>query len=184
MTELDRLLQDLVTQTDAWSKSIFWFNSPKDESRTYLDARDSSSDTSTIPFRVIPFHNLPTAALSSLYDTTNIVTLSLFSILSPQERYERYILLHAESILSASEFINANKGPESVRGSIMSLFPLKMVSLWSPSLQQRNQAAEIITTLECSVQLDSVISNGFFEDLAVYIRHQKGARQQWPHVKQ
>jgi hypothetical protein len=105
-----------------------------------------------------------------------MVTLSLFSILPSKEQYERCILLHAESILSASEFINANKGPESLRGSIMSLFPLKIVSLWSPSPQQRNQAAGMITTLECSGQLDSVISNGFFEDLAVYIRHQKGAR--------
>lgn len=176
MTELDRLLQGLVSQIDAWSKSIFWLNSPHDEARTCLDVRDSLPDTTTISFRGISFYNLPTAALSSLYDTTNMVTLSLLSLLSSKERYERCIILHAESILSASEFINANKGPESVRGSVMSLFPLKMVSLWSPSLQQRNQAAEMITTLECSEQLDSVISNGFFEDLAVYIRHQNGGR--------
>lgn len=176
MTELDRLLRGLVIQTDAWSNSIFWFNSPDDKARTCLSVQDSSSDTSTISFRGIPFYNLPTAALSSLYDTINMVTLSLFSISLSKKRYEKCILLHAESILSASEFINSNKGPESVRGSIMSLFPLKMVSLWSPSLQHRNQAAEIISTLECSEQLDSVISNGFFEDLAFYIRRQKRAR--------
>lgn len=171
MAELDRLLQDLVSQIRAWSKNVFWFNSPNYRAKTCLGIQESSSDILTIPFRRIPFYNLPTAALSALYDTTNMITLSLLSISSSEERYEKCVLLHAESILSTSKFINGNNGPESLRGSIMSLFPLKVVSIWSPSSKQRDQAAEMITILECSEQFNSVISNGFFEDLASYIHH-------------
>lgn len=180
MTELCTLVQASVSLMDLWAKGIFRLGSSKAITHTFLAFADDATDSTACnsnPSRRIVYHDLPTAALSTQYDTANMIIFSLLLLISPlEDKYEGWIQQHAQSILSASKFINANPGPDSIRGSIMMLFPLRIVSLWSSSAYQRDEAARIIQSLSCNEQLNDVIPGGLYNDLATYIRYQRSTR--------
>ncbi|KFZ21112.1 hypothetical protein V502_02942 [Pseudogymnoascus sp. VKM F-4520 (FW-2644)] len=165
VAELDTLIQSSVSQIDLlWSQGLSRFSSGKDSTYRCLDFADGAAETlpwGPNPFQNIVYNDLPTAALSALYDAANVVLWSLLFFVSPSgDVYEGLIQLHAQSIISASEFVSVNSCPSSVHGSLMMLFPLKIVSLWSSSLQQRNRAVKIIQALGSNGGFDEVMPNG------------------------
>jgi hypothetical protein len=84
------------------------------------------------------FHtDMPTAALGSVYDSANLIAFRLLFLSSSSAYlYEERIQRHAQSILSAKEFIAAVPGPSSGRGSLMLGFPLRIMSIWNPPVQE------------------------------------------------
>lgn len=105
-------------------------------------------------FPIIPHSDMPTAALVALYDSANIITLRLLSLVSSSAYlYEERIQRHVHSILSAKAFISAIPGPTSSRGSIMISLPFKILSIWSPpgreeSPQDKKSACSSTTSTE------------------------------------
>ncbi|KAJ3548118.1 hypothetical protein NM208_g1152 [Fusarium decemcellulare] len=122
---------------------------------------------------LLPYQNVPTAALSSLYDSANIIILRLLHLVSPEAAsHDARVWQHAQSILSAYDFINATCGPGPDRGSIMMVAQLKVVSLWSLSSQQRDTAAGMLQgeRVQAGGLSDiSAASNQYFADLAAHI---------------
>ncbi|KIM97219.1 hypothetical protein OIDMADRAFT_168978 [Oidiodendron maius Zn] len=178
LTELRILIQGSISQIDQWRlQDNSWSNSDKDStdmSPHSANVRQNASPKSSNALQKAVYYDLPTAALSSLYDAANMIILSLLFFISPSGgSYETRIELHAQSILSANDFINANNRPNSVHGSLMMFFPLKLVSLWSSSLQQNNQAARLVQSLSGNGGFNEVTSNGFYGDVATYICYQR-----------
>ena len=183
-SELCTLVQGSVSQIELWAKSISWPNSGDDTVQASSTLSDSTLETSPRSFQKIPYHDLPTAALSALYDTANMVITSLLFFVSKSEgANERHISIHAQSIISACVFITTNNCLDPLRGASMILFPLKMVNLWSPSPLQRSQAAEITLALDGNEQFNNATRGAFFEGVATYIRyHQTTILSQHDHI--
>ncbi|KAF4463118.1 hypothetical protein FALBO_10059 [Fusarium albosuccineum] len=122
---------------------------------------------------LLPYQNVPAAALSSLYDSANIIILRLLHLVSPEAAsHDARVWQHAQSILSAYDFINATCGPGPDRGSIMMVAQLKVVSLWSSSSQQRDTAAGMLQgeRVQAGGLSDiSAASNQYFADVAAHI---------------
>lgn len=173
LTELRILIQESISQIDQWRlQDNSWSDSDKDSTGMSSDPANVRQNAS--PLQKAVYYDLPTAALSSLYDAANMIIFSLLFFISPSGgSYEARIELHAQSILSANDFINANNRPNSVHGSLMMLFPLKLVSLWSSSLQQNNQAARLVQSLSGNGGFNEATSNGFYGDVATYICYQR-----------
>jgi hypothetical protein len=181
LTELRTLIQRSVSQTDQWClQDISLSNADEDSTDMCADSANGTQNAlpwNSNPLQKAVYYDLPTAALSALYDAANMIIFSLLFFVSPSgDAYERRVQLHAQSIISANEFINANNRPDSVRGSLMMLFPLKLVSLWSPSLHQKNQAARIVQSLSGNEGFKEVMSNGFYEDVATYICYRRATK--------
>jgi hypothetical protein len=171
-SELCTLVQGSLSQIKLWPQGISWPNSSDDAVQTSSNISDSTLETAPPSFQNIAYHDLPTASLSAFYDTANMVIISLLFLVSQSEGTNKgRISIHAQSIISACEFINTNNCPDPMRGALMMLLPLKMVNLWSPSPLQRNQAAEIIMSLNGNEQFNNATRGAFFEDVATYIRY-------------
>jgi hypothetical protein len=97
------------------------------------------------PFEV-SFLDVPTAAFISLYHAASIKAFLHLSLISGAANlYKVRIEQHAEVVISASAFIAANANASLGGGSMLLIFfPLKLVSLWSPSVCQRNYALRCI----------------------------------------
>lgn len=116
--------------------------------------------------------SVPAAAICSLYDAANIITLRLSHLVSPSSSYDLCVRQHAQSILSASHFIGLVSGPVPDRGSIMITLQLKIVSLWSPSSEQRSMALGLLQRDKLRVgglSDISAASHEYFADVAAYI---------------
>ncbi|KAJ4184015.1 hypothetical protein NW767_013358 [Fusarium falciforme] len=118
--------------------------------------------------------SVPAAALCSLYETANLVTFRLLHLVSPLASSQDDLCArqHAQSILLASHFIDEMSGPAPDRGSIMITLQLKVVSLWSPSSEQRNMALDLLQREKHQgggLSDISAVSHEYFADVAAYI---------------
>ncbi|KOS22874.1 Uncharacterized protein ESCO_003349 [Escovopsis weberi] len=160
--DLEMMLRMLIQ--DAESQSRFWASTympgmlaPAGEHGTG-EKRDNGT-LELVPGKV--FRNFPTAVLLSLYNAANLMNIRLLALVgdddgSPRShpqlmpsvgspKYVERMRQHAQSILSAMEFINAKpSGPGPNRGTIMMSLQLKVLSLWSPFLDQRSAAAALL----------------------------------------
>ncbi|KAJ4329277.1 hypothetical protein N0V84_000170 [Fusarium piperis] len=166
VSTLDVLIRDTMLQASQWwsnciGSSVFGQISPK-EGHGSEEAQLLLTHTS-----------VPAAAMCSLYDAANIITFRLLRLVSPSaSSYDLCTRQHAQSILQASHFIDEVSGPAPDRGSIMITLQLKVVSLWSPSSEQRNVALGLLQgdKLRVGGLSDiSVVSHEYFADVAAYI---------------
>lgn len=104
----------------------------------------TTADTENPPFRpdhfpLLPQTDMPTAALGALYDAANIIVFRLFFLVSPSAPlYEARIRRHAQSILTAMNFMSTVPGPVSSRGSMMVGLPVRILQIWCPYAQDRD----------------------------------------------
>ncbi|KAM0421218.1 hypothetical protein ACHAPT_010938 [Fusarium lateritium] len=165
-TMLDALIQDTIDQASQWwsgcvSNSSFGVTSPK---------QGCNPEEAQL---LLAHKSVPAAALFSLYDATNIILLRLLHLVSPLTSLnDLRVRQHAQSILSASHFIDEISGPGPDRGSIMITLQLKIVSLWSPSSEQRNMAAGLLQRDKVrggGLSDISAVSHEYFADVATHI---------------
>lgn len=120
------------------------------------------ADADDLPFQpdhfpLLPQPNMPTAALGALYDVANIVTFRLLILVSPSAPlYEPRIQRHAQSILSARDFMSTVPGPMSSRGSMMVGLPYRILQTWCPTPQRDFQG-------------HPAASNKLFANVAAYV---------------
>ncbi|RSL81501.1 hypothetical protein CEP51_005806 [Fusarium floridanum] len=166
---LDALIQDTMLQASQWwleciGSSIFGQISPK---------QGCGPDEAQL---LLTHTSVPATALCSLYDAANIIALRLLHLASSSgSSHDLQVRQHAQSILSASHFIDEVSGPAPDRGSIMITLQLKVVSLWSPSSEQRNMALALLQRdkhQEGGLSDISAVSDEYFADVAAYILRQ------------
>lgn len=173
--KLQRVLHTTMHRIGLWTQAVHelgFVRNAAEPSDTILDTMPTPSFESVMSYRKIAYYNVPTAALSGLYDSASIIALSLLPLVTGDEKtYEEDIWRHSDSILSASEFIKSSNCPDSMRGSLMLLFPLKVAQLWSRSLHQVNLASEAIMAMDHKDQFDTDSPITFFGDVATHLRH-------------
>ncbi|CAM1508677.1 Fc.00g055250.m01.CDS01 [Cosmosporella sp. VM-42] len=176
-TRLDTLVRSTMQKIkEWWSECISSGSFGETElmrTRCYEGEFGSSGEFDHL---LLPYTNVPEAAIASIYDTANIIILRLLYLVSPSAAsYDAHVQRHGQSILCANQFVNATSGPEPDRGSIMMVLQLKVVSLWSSSLQQRDMAASMLNggKVQNGGLADiSVISHEYFAGAAAHIlRH-------------
>lgn len=180
VTKLDKLLQDAMFQMHEWwsgciSSGVFGQTKLMEGS----NSRTESIFSVDLKEPLLPFTNIPAAALSSLYDAANLIIFRLSHLVSPSAAlYDMRIQKHAQSILSAYHFIIAASGPAPDRGSIMMVLQLKVVSLWSSSSQQRALALEMLQGEKVQgggLSDVAAVSHEYFADVAAHIlQHYSG----------
>lgn len=162
---LDANIRDCMLQASQWwlgciENSPFGQISPKQE---------CGSDEG----QLLTHTSVPAAALCSLYDAANMIAFRLSHLVSSSaSSHDLNARQHAESILSASHFIDEVSGPAPDRASIMITLQLKVVSLWSPSSEQRNMALALLQRDKHQgggLSDISAVSNEYFADVAAYI---------------
>lgn len=181
--KLHSLLQDSVSQIQLWSQCASRIPPADHSIRTvsgFANIQSDGSSSCPVSFQNMAYHDLPTAALSAFHSTAIVIILSLLSFVSaPNGAYEISIRHHAQSIISANDFIYGCHETDLLRGPLMMVFPLRTVHLWSPSPSHRTQAAERIWALDCTEQFNDVIPDFFFEDVAAHICHHRRAEEPW-----
>ncbi|KAI8665485.1 Zn(2)-C6 fungal-type domain-containing protein [Fusarium sp. Ph1] len=163
---LDALIRDSMLQASQWwsgciENSPFGQVSPK---------QGCGPDEGQL---LRTYTSVPAAALCSLYDAANMITFRLLHLVSSSApSHDLNVRQHAESILSASHFIDEVSGPAPDRGSIMITLQLKVVSLWSPSSEQRNMALALLQRDKHrggGLSDIATVSHEYFADVAAYI---------------
>jgi hypothetical protein len=150
LSEIESMLHknvlDLISRLDCWRQRYCseviqldgrrrTFLCPFAERR--LDTSDIRPDT---PQRRT-YDNVPTAAFIAMYDAASLIAFSLLLLVSPPTyQYNHQLQFHAQSVLSADAFIESNCSPAPGGGSLLMVFPLKIVGLWGPLPQQRDYA--------------------------------------------
>ncbi|RMJ07283.1 hypothetical protein CDV36_013107 [Fusarium kuroshium] len=166
---LDALISDTMLQSSQWwlecvGSSIFGQISPK---------QGCGPDEAQL---LLTHTSVPAAALCSLYDAANMIAFRLLHLVSSSgSSHDLQVRQHAQSILSASHFIDEVSGPAPDRGSIMITLQLKVVSLWSPSSEQRNMALALLERdkhQKGGLSDISAVSDEYFADVAAYILRQ------------
>jgi hypothetical protein len=139
-----------ISELDAWQlRFIHRMSRSNDRNEAGLNmACDDTGDSlrpPPSPFEV-SFLDVPTAAFISLYHAASIKAFLHLSLISAAGNlYEDRIEQHAEVVIAASAFVAANANASLGGGSMLLIFfPLKVVSLWSPSICQRNYALRCI----------------------------------------
>ncbi|PNP44493.1 hypothetical protein THARTR1_11031 [Trichoderma harzianum] len=174
--KLDILIQDARLQIHQWRLEglLYAFGKEQEEHQEkpapIVDAHLDASDPRSF---MLPYTDIPSAALVTLYDTANIIVLRLLCLVSPTaSSYNSRIQHHTESILSAHAMTNAASSAVPGRSSIMIVQQLKTVALWSPSPQQRAVAVEILegqTSQNRGFADISAPSHEYFADVAAHI---------------
>ncbi|KAL7928580.1 hypothetical protein V8C35DRAFT_285148 [Trichoderma chlorosporum] len=147
--KLDILIQDARLQIHQWRLEALSYSSGKGQQENQekpAPTADASLDASSDPRHfMLPYTDVPSAALVTFYDTANIIVLRLSRLVSSAAAsYNRRIQEHAQSILSAHTMVKGVSSSVPGRSSIMIVQQLKTVALWSPSSQQRAMAVEIL----------------------------------------
>lgn len=169
MTNLKTMVFPLIARLDNWwsrcqsmidpveARADEWMGT--DETNT----RRKSDDPNHFP--LLRHSDMPTAALGSVYDSANVITLRLLFLVSPSAPlYEERVQRHVQSILSAKEFMAAIPSPASGRGSLMVEFPLVVITIWAPSCQSQREMAynsgALFTHVACFIHRRMSISTG------------------------
>ncbi|KAM6477929.1 hypothetical protein HDV62DRAFT_383010 [Trichoderma sp. SZMC 28011] len=174
--KLDILIQDTRLQIHQWRLDglLYAFGKQREERQErptpILDAHLDASDPRHF---MLPYTDIPSAALVTLYDTANIIVLRLLYLVSPTAAsYNSRIQHHTQSILSAHAMTNAAPSAVTGRSSIMIVQQLKTVALWSPSPRQRKLAVQILegqTSQNRGFADISAPSHEYFADVAAHI---------------
>ncbi|RFU81151.1 hypothetical protein TARUN_1060 [Trichoderma arundinaceum] len=174
-TELGILIQDARFQIQQWRSECMFYASQKgeqgDQEKSVLTAEgDATTSLDTHDF-MLPFTDVPTAALISLYDAANVIVLRLMHLVSPTAAsYDARVRQHTQSILSAHDIISATSGSMAARGSTMMVQQLKIAALWSSSSQQRAVAVSILEGYQKGGFAGiSAPSSEYFADVAAHI---------------
>lgn len=140
----------LISALDAWQLR-FMYRMSRGNGRKEAGLNMTCDDTGDFPHPPpspfeVSFLDVPTAAFISLYHAASIKAFLHLSLISGAANlYEDRMEQHAQVVISASTFIatcaNASLGGGSM---LLIFFPLKVVSLWSPSICQRNYALRCI----------------------------------------
>ncbi|KAL7948134.1 hypothetical protein V8C42DRAFT_343094 [Trichoderma barbatum] len=175
--DLDILIQDAQLQIHQWRLEGLLYaargggQGHQEKQIPVVNAQIASS--SDPRHFMLPYTDVPSAALVTLYDAANIIVLRLLRLVSPTAAsYNTRIQHHAQSILSAHAMVSAASGPIPGRSSIMMVQQLKTVAMWSPSPQQRAVAVEMLQgqTAENKGFADiSAPSHEYFADVAAHI---------------
>ncbi|KAK4070993.1 uncharacterized protein Triagg1_6360 [Trichoderma aggressivum f. europaeum] len=174
--KLNILIQDARLQIHQWRLEGLLYASRQDQqedqgqptpvANVHLDASDPRHF-------MLPYVDIPSAALVTLYDTANIIVLRLLCLVFPTAAsYNSRIQHHTKSILSAHAMTNAASSAVPGRSSIMIVQQLKTVALWSPSPQQRALAVDILegqTSQNRGFADISAPSHEYFADVAAHI---------------
>ncbi|KAL5088943.1 hypothetical protein Trisim1_006090 [Trichoderma cf. simile WF8] len=173
--KLDILIQDTRLQIHQWRLEglLFAFGQEQQEQERPAPILDAHLDASDPRHFMLPYTDIPSAALITLYDTANVIVLRLLCLVSPTaSSYNSRIQHHTESILSAHAMTNAAPSAAPGRSSIMIVQQLKTVAMWSPSSQQRAVAVEILegqTSQNRGFADISAPSHEYFADVAAHI---------------
>ncbi|KAK1252214.1 hypothetical protein MKX08_003401 [Trichoderma sp. CBMAI-0020] len=169
--ELGSLIQDARLQIHEWrSEAIFYVSLKEDHSPSVSETEDVATSLDPRHF-MLPYTDIPSAALVSLYDAANMIVLRLLHLVSPTASlYDARIQQHTQSILSAHEMISEKSSSEPGRGSIMMVQQLKIAALWSSSSQQRAAAVKTLQGFRKGGFAGiSAPSHEYFADVAAYI---------------
>lgn len=173
--KLNILIRDARLQIHQWRLEglLYAFGQEQQEQEKPAPILDAHLDASDPRHFMLPYTDIPSAALVTLYDTANIIVLRLLCLVSPTAAsYNSRIQHHTESILSAHAMTNTAPSAITGRSSIMIVQQLKTVALWSPSLQQRAMAVEILegqTSQNRGFADISAPSHEYFADVAAHI---------------
>ncbi|KAM0519014.1 hypothetical protein ACHAPE_004005 [Trichoderma viride] len=169
--ELSKLIHSARLQIHEWkSEALFYVSLKEDQIPSVSDTEDAATSLDPRYF-MLPYTDIPSAALVSLYDAANIIVLRLLHLLSPTASlYDARIRQHTQSILSAHEMISEKSRSEPGRGSIMMVQQLKIAALWSSSSQQRSAAVKMLQGFQKGGFAGiSAPSHEYFADVAAYI---------------
>lgn len=174
MTDLDELIQDAMLQIHGWWIGFISSGGFRDATGKKTFGFETNPDLwCGLKEPLLPYTNIPEAALSSLYDAANVIILRLLHLVSASAAfYNLRVQNHAQSILSANHFINATSGPAPDRGSTMMVLQLKVASLWSSSSKQRDMAIAMLHGEKVQAGGLSDISSPsdeYFADVAAHI---------------
>ncbi|KAL6900024.1 hypothetical protein GGI43DRAFT_55311 [Trichoderma evansii] len=171
--KLSNHIQDAMLQIHAWRSEAMFYTSLKEEDQgpSVSEAEEDLATSLDTRHFMIPYTDIPSAALVSLYDAANIIVLRLLHLVSPTASlYDSRIRLHTESILSAHELFSEKFSTEPGRGSIMMVQQLKIAALWSSSSQQRAVAVRMLQGFRKGGFAGiSAPSNEYFADVAAHI---------------
>lgn len=170
--ELGNLIQDARLQIHEWRSEAMFYVSLKGDQSPSVTETEADVATSLDPRHfMLPYTDIPSAALVSLYDAANIIVLRLLHLVSPTASlYDARIQQHTQSILSAHEMISEKFSSEPGRGSIMMVQQLKIAALWSSSSQQRAAAVKMLQGFRKGGFAGiSAPSHEYFTDVAAYI---------------
>ncbi|KAM0446026.1 hypothetical protein ACHAPV_004723 [Trichoderma viride] len=171
--ELGNLIQDARLQIHQWrSKALFYVSLEEDQGPSVSETEEDAAISLDPRHFMLPYTDIPSAALVSLYDAANIIVLRLLHLVSPTASlYDARIQQHTQSILSAHEMISEKSSSEPGRGSIMMVQQLKIAALWSSSSQQRAEAVKMLQGFRKGGFAGiSAPSHEYFADVAAYIR--------------
>ncbi|KAL7918435.1 hypothetical protein ACQKWADRAFT_245028 [Trichoderma austrokoningii] len=168
--ELGNLIQDAQLRIHEWRAEAMLYVFPKEKDQS-LSVSETEEDTADPRHFMLPYTDIPSAALVSLYDAANVIVLRLLHLVSPTASlYDARIQQHTQSILSAHEMISEKSGSEPDRGSIMMVQQLKITTLWSSSSQQRAVAVRMLQGFRRGGFAGiSAPSHEYFADVAAYI---------------
>lgn len=168
--ELSKLIQSARIQIHEWKSEAMFYVSLKEES-PFSELEDDVTTSLDPRHFMLPYTDIPSAALVSLYDAANIIVLRLLHLVSPTASlYDARIQQHTQSILSAHEMISEKSSSEPGRGSIMMVQQLKIATLWSSSAQQRAAAVNMLQGFRKGGFAGiSAPSHEYFADVAAYI---------------
>ncbi|GFP52821.1 beauvericin cluster-specific repressor BEA4 [Trichoderma asperellum] len=173
--KLNNLIQDARLQIHEWrSEAMFYTTGRQDDQSASVSETEQDIATSLDPRHfMLPYTDIPSAALVSFYDAANIIVLRLLHLVSPTASlYNARIRQHTQSILSAHEMISEKSSPEPGRGSIMMVQQLKIAALWSASSQQRAVAVNMLRGFRKGGFAGiSAPSHEYFADVATHILH-------------
>jgi hypothetical protein len=170
--QLSNLIQSARRQLSEWRSEAMFYASLKEDQITPASETGEDTATSLDPRHfILPYTDIPTAALVSFYDAANIIVLRLLHLVSPTAfLYDARIQHHTQSILSAHEMISEKSSSEPGRGSIMMVQQLKIAAMWSSSSQQRAEAVRMLQGFRKGGFAGiSAPSHEHFADVAAYI---------------
>lgn len=172
-TKLGNHIQDARLHIHAWRSEAMFCTSLKEEDQSPSVSETEQDITTSLDPRhfMIPYTDIPTASLVSLYDAANVIVLRLLHLVSPTASlYDSRIRQHTKSILSAHEMFGEKFSSAPGRGSIMMVQQLKIAALWSSSLQQRAVAVRMLQGFRKGGFAGiSAPSNEYFADVAAYV---------------
>jgi hypothetical protein len=174
--ELSTMVHHIITHLHTWwSQCAFRMDlnqaNPKPNTPVCKKRHiDTPSDPYDIP--LLPHMDMPSAALSALFDAANVIVFRLLSLVSSSAHiYEYRIQQHIQSIVSALEFVTNMPRPVSQRGFIMVALPLRIIQIWAPcsSMEIGDDTARPLVDKWAQDATSSAAPAEFFAHVAAYI---------------
>lgn len=171
-TELRTLIQDAMFQIQQWHSECVLSQEALKRGEKPVSVSDDDFTTSSDPRHfLLPYTDVPSAALVSLYDAANIILLRLLHLVSPTAAsHDARVRQHTQSILSAHDMVTVAPSSVPGRSSIMLVLQLKVAALWSSSSRQRAVAVKMLKGFQDGGFAGiSAPSHEYFADVVAYI---------------